>query len=78
MFPQPPPPETIASCSDDGVVGMAPGIIGTMQALECVKLLIGKNKEDLLWRRMLIMDGLAMRFRTVKLREKNKDCEVCK
>jgi adenylyltransferase/sulfurtransferase len=77
MFPTPPPPETIASCSDDGVVGMSPGIIGTMQALECVKLITGKAKEDLLWRRMLIMDGLSMRFRVVKIRERMPDCNVC-
>lgn len=56
---------------------MVPGLIGTMAALECLKLVSGKPKENLLWKRMLIMDSLSMRFRTVKIRDRNPACAVC-
>ena len=48
-----------------------------MQALEIVKIIIGQPKENILWRRMIFLDALSMKFRNVKLRERNMKCVVC-
>jgi hypothetical protein len=48
-----------------------------MQALEIVKIILGQPKENILWRRMIFLDALSMRFRNVKLRDQNKICQVC-
>jgi hypothetical protein len=48
-----------------------------MQALEIVKIIIGQPKENILWRRMIFLDALAMRFRNVALRERNPKCVSC-
>ncbi|XP_050676432.1 adenylyltransferase and sulfurtransferase MOCS3 [Leptidea sinapis] len=77
LFPSPPPPEAVGSCSANGVSGPVPGTIGCLQALEAIKLLVGRNRESLLVQRMLIFDGDDMTFRTVKLRSRNDRCAAC-
>ena len=69
LYPNPPPAACVTNCSDGGVVGMVPGIIGQIQAVEIVKIILGQPKENILWRRMIFMDALNMKFRNVKLRE---------
>jgi adenylyltransferase/sulfurtransferase len=77
LFPTPAPPETVTNCSDGGVLGMIPGLIGTLQALEIAKLILQVPEEFTLSKRMIFFDGLAMKFRNVKLRPRNPKCEVC-
>ncbi len=74
LFREPPPPGMVPSCAEGGVLGVLPGIIGTLQALETIKLIIGEG--DPLIGRLLLFDALAMQWRTLKLR-KNPDCPVC-
>ena len=77
LYPKPPPAAAVTNCSDGGVVGMVPGLIGQMQALEIVKIVLGQSKENILWRRMIFLDALAMKFRNVKLRDRNPLCVAC-
>ncbi|XP_038220504.1 adenylyltransferase and sulfurtransferase MOCS3 [Zerene cesonia] len=77
VFPRPPPPEAVGSCSANGVAGPVPGAIGALQALEAIKLLVGHARDKLLVGRMLIFDGEDMSFRTVKLRPRNVQCPSC-
>ncbi|XP_028173680.1 adenylyltransferase and sulfurtransferase MOCS3 isoform X2 [Ostrinia furnacalis] len=77
VFPTPPPPETVGSCSANGVAGPVPGAIGCLQALEAIKLIVGQTHEKLLVERMLLFDGEDMTFRTVKLRGRNANCAGC-
>ena len=74
LFPEPPPPGTVPSCAEGGVFGVLPGIIGTIQAIEAIKLIIGIG--DPLIGRLLLFDALDMEFTTVKLRW-DPDCPVC-
>ena len=74
LFPTPPPPGEVPSCAEAGVLGMLPGMIGTIQATEVVKLILGVG--DSLSGRLLLVDALSMEFRTVKLR-RNPDCPLC-
>ncbi|MBW4438800.1 MAG: molybdopterin-synthase adenylyltransferase MoeB [Pleurocapsa minor GSE-CHR-MK-17-07R] len=74
MFPEPPPPGLVPSCAEGGVLGVLPGIIGTMQATEAVKLITGVG--DPMIGRMLLFDALEMSFTTIKVR-KNPKCPVC-
>jgi molybdopterin/thiamine biosynthesis adenylyltransferase/rhodanese-related sulfurtransferase/molybdopterin converting factor small subunit len=74
LYPEPPPPGLVPSCAEGGVLGVLPGIIGTIQATEAIKLIIGKGEP--LIGRFLIYDALRMRFRELKLR-KDPDCPVC-
>jgi adenylyltransferase/sulfurtransferase len=74
LFSEPPPPETMPSCKDVGVLGAVPGVIGSLQAAEVVKYIIGKG--DLLLGRILIFDALTANFREVKFRC-NPNCRVC-
>ncbi len=74
LFEQPPPPGLVPSCAEGGVLGILPGLLGTMQAVEALKLLLGAG--DSLIGRLLLVDALAMRFRELKVR-KNPDCVVC-
>jgi adenylyltransferase/sulfurtransferase len=74
LFPQPPPPGAVPSCAEAGVFGVLPGIIGSIQAVEAIKLIIGKG--DPLIGRLLLFDALDMEFQTVKLRW-DPDCPVC-
>jgi len=77
LHPKPPPAVAVTSCSDGGVLGMVPGLIGQLQAIEIVKIVLGQPKENLLWRRMIFVDTLSMRFRNIKLRERNPQCVAC-
>lgn len=74
LYPEPPPPGLVPSCAEGGVFGVLPGIIGTIQATEAIKLIIGQGES--LAGRLLLFDALAMRFRELKLR-KNPNCPVC-
>jgi len=74
LFPQPPPPGAVPSCAEAGVFGVLPGIIGSIQAVEAIKLIIGKGEP--LIGRLLLFDALDMEFTTVKLRW-DPDCPVC-
>ena len=74
LHPEPPPPGMIPSCAEGGVLGVLPGIIGTIQATEAIKLLLGIGEP--LIRRFLIYDALRMRFREVRL-PKDPECPVC-
>lgn len=74
LYPEPPPPGLVPSCAEGGVLGVLPGLIGTIQATETIKLIIGAGTP--LVGRLLLFDALAMRLREVKLR-KNPDCPVC-
>src|SRR6266513_3130916 len=74
LFPEPPPPGLVPSCAEGGVLGVLPGTIGTIQATEAIKLILGIGEP--LIGRLLLYDALAMRFREVKLR-KNPECPIC-
>ena len=74
LFPEPPPPGLVPSCAEGGVLGVLPGLVGTIQATEGIKLLLGVGEP--LIGRLLLVDALAMRFRTVKLR-KDPACPAC-
>ncbi|HEX2089672.1 MAG TPA: molybdopterin-synthase adenylyltransferase MoeB [Actinomycetota bacterium] len=74
LFPQPPPPGAVPSCAEAGVFGVLPGIIGSIQAVEAIKLITGVG--DPLVRRLLLFDALAMDFTVVKLRW-DPNCPVC-
>jgi adenylyltransferase/sulfurtransferase len=74
LYPEPPPPGLVPSCAEGGVLGVLPGIVGSIQAAETLKLIIGRGES--LVGRLLLFDALAMRFRELKLR-KNPECPAC-
>src|SRR5512142_1591686 len=74
LFPEPPPPGLVPSCAEGGVLGVLPGVLGTIQATEAIKLVLGVGEP--LIGRFLIFDALEMSFRELKL-QKNPDCPVC-
>ncbi len=74
LFPQPPPPELAPSCAEGGVLGVLPGIVGSLQASEALKLCLGVGES--LSGRLLLFDALATEFSEVKLR-KDPACPVC-
>ena len=74
LYPEPPPPGLVPSCAEAGVLGVLPGIIGTIQATETIKLILGAGEP--LIGRFLIYDALRMRFRELKLR-RDAECPVC-
>ena len=74
LYPEPPPPGMVPSCAEGGVLGILPGLVGVVQATETVKLIAGIGEP--LVGRLLLVDALAMQFRTVKLR-KNPRCPAC-
>jgi adenylyltransferase/sulfurtransferase len=74
LYPEPPPPGLVPSCAEGGVLGVLPGIVGTIQAMETVKLVLGAG--DALLGRLLLFDALGMSFRELRLR-KDPDCAIC-
>jgi molybdopterin/thiamine biosynthesis adenylyltransferase/rhodanese-related sulfurtransferase len=74
LFPSPPPPELAPSCAEGGVLGVLPGIIGSLQANEALKLALGAG--DPLIGRLLLFDALETRFDEMKLRQ-DPACPVC-
>ncbi|MCL2075509.1 MAG: molybdopterin-synthase adenylyltransferase MoeB [Betaproteobacteria bacterium] len=74
LYPLPPPPGLVPSCAEGGVMGVLPGIIGTIQAAEIIKLIVGNAKP--LVGRLLHFDAWRMAFRELKL-AKEPDCPVC-
>lgn len=74
LFPEPPPPGSVPSCAEGGVLGVLPGLVGLVQATEALKLLLGAGEP--LVGRLLLVDALAMRFREVKVRPDPR-CPAC-
>lgn len=74
LFPSPPPPGEVPSCAEGGVLGVLPGLLGTIQATEALKLVTGIGQP--LVGRLLLVDALSMQFRTVKVR-KDPSCPAC-
>ena len=74
LYPEPPPPHLAPSCAEAGVLGILPGVVGTIQATEAIKILLGQGEP--LVGRLLTYDSLKMSFRTLKLR-RDKTCPVC-
>jgi adenylyltransferase/sulfurtransferase len=74
LFPEPPPPGEVPSCAEAGVLGVLPGIVGTVQATEAIKLVLGIGES--LIGRLLHFDALKMKFREFNLR-RDRECPVC-
>ncbi len=74
LYPEPPPPGLVPSCAEGGVLGVLPGTVGTIQATEAIKLILGVGSP--LVGRLLVFDALAMRFREFKL-QRDPACPVC-
>jgi len=74
LFPEPPPPGSVPSCAEGGVLGVLPGIVGTIQATEAIKLVLGIG--ETLAGRLLLIDALSMQFRAMTLR-KDPACPAC-
>ncbi len=74
LYAEPPPPGLVPSCAEGGVLGVLPGIVGSIQAIEAIKILLGRG--ETLVGRLLVFDALRMRFRELRLR-KSPDCPIC-
>ena len=74
LFPEPPPPGSVPSCAEAGVLGVLPGIVGSIQASQAIQWIVGIGEP--LVGRLLLFDALAMSFREVRLR-KSPDCPRC-
>ena len=74
MYPDPPPPGEVPNCSEAGVIGALPGLVGSIQALEVIKLLLGIG--ETLTGRLLMIDALSMEFTELKVR-KDPNCKLC-
>ena len=74
LYPEPPPPGLVPSCAEGGVLGVLPGIVGTIQANEAIKVILGA--EGILLNRLLLFDAWKMNFRQLKLR-KDPNCPLC-
>ncbi len=74
LFREPPPPDLIPSCAEGGVLGVVPGLVGTIQATEAIKILLGLG--DTLVGRLLLIDAMSMSFRTLEIR-KDPECPAC-
>ncbi|XP_076017903.1 adenylyltransferase and sulfurtransferase MOCS3 [Genypterus blacodes] len=75
LYPAPPPPETVTNCSDGGVLGVVPGIMGCFQALEVLKIASGQGSSC--GQRLMMFDAERTRFMSIKLRPKQAGCAVC-
>lgn len=75
LYPVPPPPEMVTNCSDGGVLGVVPGIMGSLQALEVIKIAAGRASSCS--QQLVMFDALETRFRSIKLRPKQANCAVC-
>ncbi|MDP9200335.1 MAG: molybdopterin-synthase adenylyltransferase MoeB [Gemmatimonadota bacterium] len=74
LFREPPPPDLIPSCAEAGVLGVVPGLVGTIQATEAIKILLGLG--DTLVGRLLLVDAMKMAFRTLEIR-RDPECPAC-
>jgi adenylyltransferase/sulfurtransferase len=74
LFPEPPPPELAPNCAEAGVLGVLPGLIGMLQAIEVIKMILGRG--DTLVGRLLLVDALSLRFRDLTLRRSDA-CPAC-
>jgi len=74
LFREPPPPELVPNCAEGGVLGVVPGLVGTIQATEAIKLLLGLG--ETLVGRLLTIDAMTMAFRTIEIR-KDPECPAC-
>jgi sulfur-carrier protein adenylyltransferase/sulfurtransferase len=74
LFAEPPPPGMVPSCAEGGVLGVVPGIVGTIQAMEAIKLILGVGES--LAGRLLIFDAMRMKFRELRLK-RDPECPVC-
>ncbi len=74
LYAEPPPPGLVPSCAEGGVLGVLPGLVGTIQATEVLKMILGIGEP--LVGRLLLIDALSMQFRALKVR-KNPDCPIC-
>jgi molybdopterin/thiamine biosynthesis adenylyltransferase/rhodanese-related sulfurtransferase len=74
LYPAPPPPGMVPNCAEGGVLGILPGVIGSLQATETLKLLLGIGEP--LVGRLMLYDALGMRFREVRM-SKDPDCPIC-
>ncbi|MDE2143946.1 MAG: molybdopterin-synthase adenylyltransferase MoeB [Elusimicrobia bacterium] len=74
LYPEPPPPGLVPSCAEGGVLGVLPGVVGTMQAIETIKLILNIGKP--LVGRLMLYDALEQSWRTLKVK-KNPECPVC-
>ncbi len=74
LYPEPPPPGVVPSCAEGGVLGILPGVIGTLQATETIKLILGKGAS--LVGRLLLFDALNTKFRELKV-QKDPGCPIC-
>jgi sulfur-carrier protein adenylyltransferase/sulfurtransferase len=74
LFPSPPPPGSVPSCAEGGVLGVLPGLVGSIQATETLKLILGIG--DTLAGRLLIIDAMSMRFHTVRV-PRDPECPAC-
>src|SRR5213596_4074433 len=74
LYAEPPPPGLVPSCAEGGVLGVLPGIVGSIQAIEAIKLILGAGEP--LIGRLVLFDALKLQFRELKL-EKDPDCPVC-
>ncbi|KAG1682250.1 Adenylyltransferase and sulfurtransferase MOCS3 [Nymphon striatum] len=77
LYPVPPPPKTVGNCSDAGVLGVIPGIIGCLQALEVIKISTRAAADGIYTQRLLAFDGRFGTFRDIKLRPRQPNCVVC-
>lgn len=74
LFPEPPPPNAVPNCQQAGILGPVAGVMGSLQAIEALKILLGKG--NFLKGKLLIVDTLNLTFHAVNVR-KNPDCAVC-